>query len=98
MVGVGGGLMISAAVLDIPPVRYLDVTQEALIYQDLFTGLVKAAVFGTLISLIACYEGLSVSGGAEGVGRATTATVVKSIVALIATDCLFTSVFYLYEL
>ena len=98
VVGVGGGLMISAAVLDIPPVRYLDVTQEALIYQDLFTGLVKAAVFGTLISLIACYEGLSVSGGAEGVGRATTATVVKSIVALIATDCLFTSVFYLYEL
>ncbi|UCD29182.1 MAG: ABC transporter permease, partial [Planctomycetota bacterium] len=55
-------------------------------------------VFGVLISMIACYEGLNVSGGAEGVGRATTSTVVKSIVALIATDCIFTAVFYLFEL
>ena len=61
---------------------------------DLSTGLIKAGVFGLLISLIACYEGLTVSGGAEGVGRATTATVVKSIVALIGTDVLFTSAFY----
>jgi phospholipid/cholesterol/gamma-HCH transport system permease protein len=64
--------------------------------QDFLTGLLKAGVFGVLISLIACWEGLSVSGGAEGVGRATTQTVVKSIVALIATDCLFTAVFYAF--
>ena len=55
-------------------------------------------MFGLLISLIACYEGLTVSGGAEGVGRATTSTVVKSIVALIGTDVLFTSVFYAFGL
>jgi len=66
--------------------------------KDFYTGLVKAGVFGWLISMIACYEGFSVTGGAVGVGRATTATVVKSIVALIAFDCLFTTLFYLFKL
>jgi len=98
IVGVTGGLMTSWLVLDIQPARYLENTRTALLYRDFFTGLVKAGVFGLLISMIACYEGFNVSGGAEGVGRATTATVVKSIVALIATDCVFTGVFYLFGL
>jgi phospholipid/cholesterol/gamma-HCH transport system permease protein len=96
--GVTGGLLTSWLVLDIPPRQYLHYTQAAVVYKDFFTGLVKAGVFGLLISVIACYEGLSVSGGAEGVGRATTSTVVKSIVVLIATDSLFTTVFYLFGL
>jgi phospholipid/cholesterol/gamma-HCH transport system permease protein len=98
VVGVFGGLMTSWLVLDVPPTSYLDLTQRALDLQDYFTGLFKAAVFGMLISLIACVEGLQVSGGAEGVGRATTATVVKSIVALIGVDALFTAVFYVFEI
>jgi len=98
VVGVCGGLFTGWLVLDIPPRQYLNFTQAALVYKDFFTGLVKAGVFGVLISMIACYEGLSVSGGAEGVGRATTSTVVKSIVALIATDCVFTAMFYLFGL
>ncbi|UCD30028.1 MAG: ABC transporter permease [Planctomycetota bacterium] len=98
VVGVLGGLFTSWFVLDIAPAKYLNFTQAALVYKDFFTGLIKAGVFGILISMIACYEGLNVSGGAEGVGRATTSTVVKSIVALIATDCIFTAVFYLFEL
>ena len=98
VVGVCGGLLTSWGVLDIPPRKYLHFTSLALVYKDFFTGLIKAGVFGVLISMIACYEGLTVSGGAEGVGRATTATVVKSIVALIATDCAFTAVFYLFEI
>ena len=55
-------------------------------------------MFGLLISLIACYEGLKVTGGAEGVGRATTMTVVYSIVAMIGAACVFTVVFYVYNL
>jgi len=98
VVGVLGGLLTAYFVLDIPPQKYLHFTQTALVYKDFFTGLVKAGVFGVLISMIACYEGLNVSGGAEGVGRATTSTVVKSIVALIATDCVFTVIFYLFKL
>ena len=95
VVGVFGGLLTSWWLLHLNAANYLESTRLALVYKDFFTGLSKAVVFGVLISMIACYEGLKVSGGAEGVGRATTATVVKSIVALIATDCIFTTAFYL---
>lgn len=98
VVGVLGGLLTSWAVLDIRPLLYLENTRIALFYKDFLTGLLKAGVFGMLISMIACYEGLNVRGGAEGVGRGTTSTVVKSIVALIATDCVFTVTFYLFGL
>ncbi|MBI4579262.1 MAG: ABC transporter permease [Planctomycetes bacterium] len=98
VVGVAGGLLTSWFVLDIRPQLYLENTRFALEYKDFLTGLVKAGVFGMLIAMIACHEGLSVRGGAEGVGRGTTSTVVKSIVALIATDCVFTAAFYLFGL
>ncbi|MCA9311605.1 MAG: ABC transporter permease [Phycisphaerales bacterium] len=62
--------------------------------QDFLTGLAKAGVFGLLIGLIACRNGLSVTGGAAGVGRATTSTVVESVVAIIFADLLFTVIFY----
>jgi len=98
VVGVFGGLLTATTILGIPLESYLEYTRDALKMQDFLTGLFKAGVFGVLISLIACWEGLNVSGGAEGVGRATTQTVVKSIVALIATDCIFTAVFYAFGL
>jgi phospholipid/cholesterol/gamma-HCH transport system permease protein len=62
--------------------------------RDFVTGLVKAGVFGALISSLACYLGLGVTGGAQGVGVATTRTVVLTIVALITVDLLFTASFY----
>jgi len=94
VVGVFGGFLTGWWVLDVPAQTYLDLTREALELKDYLTGLFKAGVFGVLIAMIACYEGLHVSGGAVGVGRATTATVVKCIVALIGTDAVFTAVFY----
>lgn len=98
VVGVLGGLLTSWGVLGISPHVYLDMTQEALVVKDFVTGLVKALVFGMLISMIACYQGLNVSGGAVGVGRATTRTVVQCIVAIIGMDAVFTAVFYVFEL
>lgn len=98
VVGVIGGLGTGIYILGIRAGVYIDFTQQALTCKDFYTGLIKAAVFGFLISMIACYEGLNVKGGAEGVGQATTSTVVKSIVALIAADCLFTTMFYLFKL
>jgi len=98
VVGLIGGLGTGIWVLGIDPQLYIQNTQNALVVKDFITGLVKAGVFGLLISLIACHLGLSVTGGAEGVGRATTNTVVFSIVALITTDCLFTAAFYLFGL
>ncbi len=97
VVGVGGGFATSVLVLGVSPNTYLSATQDAVFLKDFFTGLFKAGVFGVLISMIACYEGLNVTGGAVGVGRATTSTVVKSIVALIGTDAVFTAVFYVLK-
>ncbi|MFQ5430150.1 MAG: MlaE family ABC transporter permease [Phycisphaerae bacterium] len=94
LVGVLGGLFTSTVVLGMSADQYLSYTKAAITHKDFISGLSKAAVFGVMISMIACYEGLNVHGGAEGVGRATTNTVVKSIVALITADVLFTVVFY----
>ena len=61
---------------------------------DLFSGLIKTAVFAHIIITIACYQGLNVEGGAEGVGRATTSAVVYSILWIIIADTILTGLFY----
>jgi phospholipid/cholesterol/gamma-HCH transport system permease protein len=94
VVGVFGGFLTGVFVLDVSPLGYMDSTRAALSMTDYLTGLVKGGVFGAIIASLACFEGLNVRGGAEGVGRATTTTVVKSIVCLIGADCIFTTVFY----
>jgi len=94
LVGVFGGFLTGVFVLDLNPTAYIDQTKAALSMHDYFTGLFKSGVFGAIIASLACYEGLTVVGGAEGVGRATTTTVVKSIVCLIGADCIFTAIFY----
>jgi phospholipid/cholesterol/gamma-HCH transport system permease protein len=88
-----GGL-IGITVLDIPYETYKLNTINQLRPVDFNTGLIKAAVFGTLLGLIACSNGLRVTGGAAGVGRATTNTVVQSTVAIVICDLLFSSLFY----
>ncbi len=94
LAGVLGGLVISATVIGIDPLLYWYATFDILHVRDFVTGLVKAGVFGVLISSLACYLGLGVTGGALGVGVATTRTVVLTIVALIFTDLIFTAMFY----
>ena len=69
-------------------------TLDQIVLADFVTGVLKAAVFGALVGLIACYNGLAVKGGAAGVGRATTNTVVHSIVSVIIADFIFTTIFY----
>ncbi|MEO1278877.1 MAG: ABC transporter permease, partial [Planctomycetota bacterium] len=61
---------------------------------DFLTGVAKALVFGLLIGVIACANGLRVTGGAAGVGAATTRTVVESVVAVVLADLVFTALFY----
>ncbi len=73
---------------------YLSNTLNQLEVSDFLSGLMKAAVFGLILSAIACYQGLSVTGGAAGVGRATTSTVVQTIVTVIIADLIFTAIFF----
>ena len=94
IMGVLGGMFVATNVLGISGSSYLVHTFNAIHVDDFTTGLVKAAVFGALISSLACYLGLGVTGGAQGVGVATTRTVVYTIVALITVDLLFTASFY----
>lgn len=94
LVGVLGGMIIAASVLKITPTLYYQKAVDALVLKDLYTGLFKSWVFGILIALIACYEGMKVNSGAEGVGKATTSTVVLSIIMIIVSDCLVTAIFY----
>ena len=92
--GVIGGLFTSDMFVGLSPTLYLHHTFDALKVRDFVTGLVKAGVFGMLISALACRLGLGVTGGAQGVGTATTRTVVLTIVALITVDLIFTAIFY----
>ena len=73
---------------------FLEATRDSLVMRDIWTGLVKALVFGLIIAKVGCYEGFAVEGGAEGVGKATTSSVVVSIFLVILADVVFTAIFY----
>jgi phospholipid/cholesterol/gamma-HCH transport system permease protein len=94
LMGATGGMLVSRFFIGIDVQQYVDRTFSAMNLKDFLTGLVKAAFFGAIVSSLACYLGLKVTGGAQGVGVATTRTVVLTIVALIFVDLMFTSVFY----
>ena len=88
------GGVVGVFVLDIPYEVYKLNTLSQLRPVDFNTGLIKAAVFGTLLGLIACTNGLKVTGGAAGVGKATTNTVVQTTVAIVVCDLLFSALFF----
>ena len=94
VMGMFGGFLIGTLGVHINPHLYIAKTFDALVLKDIYTGLVKSAVFALLIALVSCHQGLSVEGGAEGVGKATTQAVVISIVLIIVVDCLATALFY----
>ncbi len=73
---------------------YVSNTLDQLKSADFITGLLKAGVFGLLLGLIACRNGLAVRGGAAGVGKATTDTVVQTVISVVLADLLFTAIFY----
>lgn len=87
-------MAISVWMLGIPYETYMSNMLIQAKQVDFYTGVVKGGVFGTLIGIIACSNGLRVTGGAAGVGRATTYTVVECIVAIVAADLIFTAIFF----
>ncbi len=94
VIGIMGGYLICVYKLGISSSLYLQVTFDALLFKDVFTGLFKTVFFGMIIALVSCYQGFNVEGGAEGVGKATTKSVVTTFILIIAADCFFTAVFY----
>lgn len=98
IVAISAALGISFVVLEIPAGTFMDNLLRQVKLVDFLTGIFKASTFGLLIGVIACANGLAVEGGAAGVGRATTRTVVQSVVAIIIADLTFTTIFYLLKL
>lgn len=92
--GIIGGYLIGVYKLLIGHTIYIKMTFDPLVFKDVFTGLLKSFVFAIVICIVSCYEGFRAEGGAEGVGRATTLSVVTSFILIIAADCLFTALFY----
>jgi phospholipid/cholesterol/gamma-HCH transport system permease protein len=91
---IGAGYLVGVYALGIEGDVYFRNTLDQVKLVDFLTGIGKATVFGLLIGLISCTNGLRVTGGAAGVGNATTGTVVQSIVAIIIADLIFTGIFY----
>ena len=94
LISIYGGYIICVYKLFISPAMYINMVVESVAMKDIVTGLIKTLFFGAIIALVGCREGLNVKGGAEGVGRATTISVVLSFILIIMTDCLFTTMFY----
>jgi phospholipid/cholesterol/gamma-HCH transport system permease protein len=91
LVGILGGYFVSVHLLGANPHVYSEKTFQYLELRDIYSGLVKASVFGMLIALISCYNGFIAQGGAEGVGRATTRAVVTSSMMVLVSDYFMTS-------
>lgn len=98
IVAVASAMWISMAVLDVPSTTFWNNMLDQAKVVDLWTGICKGTVFGLLIGIIACVNGLRVKGGAAGVGLATTNTVVQCVVAIVMADLGFTAIFFALKL
>ncbi len=93
-IGILGGLIVGVFNLQINPYRYLTFSFDLMTWKDVWTGLFKSLSFAGIISMISCYIGLGTKGGAEGVGKSTTTSVVVSFILIVLFDCILTGFFY----
>jgi phospholipid/cholesterol/gamma-HCH transport system permease protein len=93
MAAIFASSLVSKAFFNIPFVYFLDLLKDALLIRDITTGILKSFLFGLLIGAIACYRGLTVKGGAAGVGTSTTSSVVQAITTVIGFDTLYNIVY-----
>ncbi len=94
VLGVGGGFLIATAKLGFEPHTYITNTVAFLNTADVVLSVVKAAVFGIIVSLMGCYYGYNSRGGAQGVGAATTSAVVSASILILAFDYVLTELFF----
>ena len=98
LVAMFGGLVMAVLEIGQSRVYYLSHIRSALSLADIASGVGKTVFFGFFIGVIACYNGMRARGGADGVGKATTNTVVMSSIAVIISDFFLTKLFLLVEL
>ena len=94
VIGIFGGYIISVYKLHFNAGNFLKNVAEVTHFTDVFSGLVKAAVFGYVIALMGCYQGFNSKGGAQGVGKATTNSVAASMILILILDYIVTELFF----
>lgn len=94
MVSILGALLVVVLVLDTTPIAFLMESRQAITGSDILVGLLKSVAYAQAIALTACHHGLRAGGGAEGVGRRTTATVVSALVLIVVIDAVMTIAAY----
>jgi phospholipid/cholesterol/gamma-HCH transport system permease protein len=94
IIGVFGGYLVSIYKLGFNPATYIRNTIEFVETLDVVSGLVKAAVFGFIVTLMGCYHGYNSRGGAQGVGAATTNAVVSAAILIFIFDYILTELFF----
>ena len=94
LLGILGGAVIAVYQLRLTPGFYLNDVLGALTLEDVFSGLGKSVFFAYFITVIGCYNGLNARGGADGVGRATTNTVVMAAIMVLVSDFFLTKLFH----
>jgi phospholipid/cholesterol/gamma-HCH transport system permease protein len=92
--GIYGGYLVYHGLLDLSWAQFYDKMLDSMKVKDVWVGAMKSVIFGGIVGLVGLAQGLQVSGGAEGVGRATTNAVVYSIILIIVADCLLTVALY----
>jgi phospholipid/cholesterol/gamma-HCH transport system permease protein len=97
-IGIIGGMFIAVFELKHPADFYLSHALDALTFNDIFSGLGKTFFFGLFIGVIGCYNGMTVTGGATGVGRATTNSVVAASITILISDYFLTKLFMIFTL
>ena len=94
IIGVFGGYLVGVYKLDFNASSYVRQTIEFIQPIDVISGLVKAAVFGFIVTLMGCYHGFNSRGGAQGVGAATTNAVVSAAILILISNYLVTELFF----
>jgi phospholipid/cholesterol/gamma-HCH transport system permease protein len=94
--GILGGLVVAVGELKLSAGLYLNDVLDALTFEDVLSGVGKSFVFGYFIAIVACYNGLNARGGADGVGRATTNTVVLASILVLVSDFFLTKIFHMF--
>ena len=94
IIGVFGGYLVSIYKLGFNPATYIHNTIDFVQTLDVVSGLVKASVFGFLVTLMGCYHGYNSRGGAQGVGAATTNAVVSASILILIFDYILTELFF----
>jgi len=93
-VGIAGSYFVGVGLLNINEGDFMKNIYKMLDLNDIYNGLIKAAFFGLILSVVGCYKGFNTNGGAEGVGRATTEAVVLSSITILISDYFLTAIMF----